>query len=187
MRPWGAALRAHMRSLCSAEASVCSPTSQLSQALILAQNPPCSSGASDLGKTLEMKTRPWGDPRGITSFWELRVRETESREDNCMSLNLSSLYTLSWSGLKQQQPFLTIQFSEALTYPGCLGYLSFQNSSFGPEFWLPCPDVLAQTFNPQPSPDSCEKQGHSPGLPSWIEHWHKQNLSKSREKIKQFS
>lgn len=80
------------------------------------------------------------------------------QKDNYMFLSLSSL-ALSWSELKQQQPLLTIHFSESLT-PCCPRYLSFQNLcesefSFGPEFWLPCPDVLAQTFtsNPPQTPE----------------------------------
>lgn len=184
MGPWAAALRASMGSPCSsAEASVCSLTSQLSWALILAQSPPCSAGAKTWEMTLTIKPGPEEALEVSPPASGLGVRKAEGRQ-------YRELHVPKSPGLKQQQPFLTIQFSDALTHPSLLPVvpqlpklLRESEFSFGPEFWLLCPDILTQTLTPT-LPTLLWKAGlHTWASLSWTGHWHKQNLSKSREKI----
>lgn len=165
---WGVALRAGMGSLCLAEASVCSPTSQLSWALIRAQSPPCSTGASDLGETLGMETRPWGDSRGVTSGQELGVREAETREDNYMSLNLQFKLFLGqdWNNSSPFSPcsFLRLWLVFVAWGTSASRILVWIWIQLWPRILVSLPLCSHTDLHPQPFPDSCRTQGHTPGL-----------------------
>lgn len=120
--------------------------------------------------------------------WEwgrLRVEST----DNYMSLNLSNLNsflvrTETTAASSHHSVFWCLTCPSLLSeVPQLLKLLHESEFSFGPEFWLSSPDILAQTLTPI-LPTLLWKAGvHTWASLSWTGHWHKQNLSKSREKI----